>query len=160
MNACVVKGNLILKQKNSKLQIHLLEQKVNAINTFTTALNANVVVADNDTFQMGNSVRSPPKNCFEHMFNSFCIMIIEQLCPHNAFWLSALNTLRKHGYNNNQLIWFHLHQEVRGKDGLQKKIKFWNLLKEILDVLHEAYVLLHDQLTARDWKDPGNVFGS
>ena len=44
----VVKGNLILKQKNSKLQIHLLEQKVNAINTFTTALNANVVVADND----------------------------------------------------------------------------------------------------------------
>lgn len=160
MNACVVKGNLILKQKNSKLQIHLLEQKVNAINTFTTALNANVVVADNDTFQMGNSVRSPPKKLFEHMFNSFCIMIIEQLCPHNAFWLSALNTLRKHGYNTNQLIWFHLHQEVRGKDGLQKKIKFWNLLRNILDVLHEAYVLLHDQLTARDWKDPGNVFGS
>lgn len=64
MNACVVKGNLILKQKNSKLQIHLLEQKVNAINTFTTALNANVVVADNDTFQMGNSVRSPPKKLF------------------------------------------------------------------------------------------------
>ena len=61
MNACVVKGNLILKQKNSKLQIHLLEQKVNAINTFTTA---NVVVADNDTFQMGNSVRSPPKKLF------------------------------------------------------------------------------------------------
>ena len=100
------------------------------------------------------------KNCFVQMFNSFCIMIIEQLCPHNAFWLSALNTLRKHGYNTNQLIWFHLHQEVRGKDGLQKKIKFWNLLKKILDVLHEAYVLLHDQLTAGDWKDPGNVFGS
>ena len=94
------------------------------------------------------------------MFNSFCIMIIEQLCPHNAFWLSALNTIRKHGYNTNQLIWFHLHQEVRGKDGLQKKIKFWNLLRNILDVLHEAYVLLHDQLTARDWKDSGNVFGS
>lgn len=64
MNAGVVKGNLILKQKNSKLQIHLLEQKVNAINTFTTAFNANVVVADNDTFQMGNSVRSPPKKLF------------------------------------------------------------------------------------------------
>ena len=60
------------------------------------------------------------KNCFVQMFNSFCIMIIEQLCPHNAFWLSALNTLRKHGYNTIQLIWFHLHQEVRGKDGLQK----------------------------------------
>lgn len=64
MNAYVVKGNLILKQKNSKLQIHLLEPKVNAINTFTTALNANVVVAYNDTFQMGNSVRSPPKKLF------------------------------------------------------------------------------------------------
>ena len=54
----------MLKQKNSKLQIHLLEKKVNAINTFTTALNANVVVAYNDTFQMGNSVRSPPKKLF------------------------------------------------------------------------------------------------
>lgn len=153
MNAYVVKGNLILKQKNSKLQIHLLEPKVNAINTFTTALNANVVVAYNDTFQMGNSVRSPPKKLFWANVQQF-------LYNDHTLRKHGYNTLRKHGYNTNQLIWFHLHQEVRGKDGLQKKIKFWNLLKKILDVLHEAYVLLHDQLTARDWKDPGNVFGS
>ena len=39
-----------LKKQKLKLQIHLLEQQVNANQSFATALNANFVVANTDSF--------------------------------------------------------------------------------------------------------------
>ena len=47
---CTQKETLNLKKQKLKLQVHLLEQQVNANQTFTTALNANFVVANADSF--------------------------------------------------------------------------------------------------------------
>ena len=44
------KETLNLKIQKKKLQIHLLEQQVNAKQTFATAFNANFVVANADSF--------------------------------------------------------------------------------------------------------------
>ena len=58
-------GNFELKKKKKlKLQIHLLEQQVNANQTFAIALNANFVVANTDSFLMRTSARSPLKEIF------------------------------------------------------------------------------------------------
>ena len=47
---CTQKETLNLKRQKLKMQIHLLEQQANANQTFATALNANFVVANTDSF--------------------------------------------------------------------------------------------------------------
>ena len=47
---CSQKETLNLKKQKLKMQIHLLEQQANVNQTFATALNANFVVANTDSF--------------------------------------------------------------------------------------------------------------